>query len=197
MTAARIVFVLHTLWWCLYLAGIAARRGDPDRSARADTVASTRAAPLSRLAVVLHSVLIVGMYPLLWSATSAPTAFEGAAGLRKAAAAVLLVGGAGLVGWTTRSFRSYRLRAHLDPGHELSTDGPFRYVRHPIYLAFILLGTGTALWAPTPELIATAVGLAAVGDWRARGEERLLSVGFGQRYVEYMKTTRRLLPRVY
>lgn len=196
MLAARAVFLLHTVWWGMYLLGIATRRAsaDPDPSPAAE---APRTAPLSRIAVGIHSALIVALYPLLWVATDGPQDFAGTVGVRKALSAVVLLLGAGLIGWTTWSFRSYRLRAQLDPGHQLATSGPFAHVRHPIYLAFVLLGVGSALWAPTPPLVAVAIGLAVVGDWRARAEEVLLVGAFGAAYRDYMTRTARLVPGIY
>jgi protein-S-isoprenylcysteine O-methyltransferase Ste14 len=36
----------------------------------------------------------------------------------------------------------------IEPGHQLATNGPFRLVRHPIYLGVDLMVLGTALWIP-------------------------------------------------
>src|SRR4051794_36757173 len=56
--------------------------------------------------------------------------------------AVLAVGSF-LTVWSLVYFKSWRFRAQLDAGHELATGGPFRYVRHPIYLGLNLLALGS------------------------------------------------------
>ena len=102
-----------------------------------------------------------------------------------------------LVMWTLVSFRSWRVRAKIEPGHQLATDGPFRLVRHPIYLGVDLMVLGTALWIPA-RLVWLGLLLVAVGgDLRARAEEALLEKTFGERYQEYRSRTYRFVPWVY
>ncbi len=112
-------------------------------------------------------------------------------------ALALLALGAAAAAWALAVFRSYRLQATLEAGHELCEAGPFRFVRHPIYLAFGLLGLGSALWAPTVATWTVAALLWLVADLRARGEERLLEDTFGDRYRRYRDGTARLLPGLY
>jgi protein-S-isoprenylcysteine O-methyltransferase Ste14 len=99
--------------------------------------------------------------------------------------------------WALEYFRSWRFRAKLDAGHQLATGGPFRLLRHPIYMGLNLLAIGSAIWVPTP-LLWTAVGVMLIGsDLRARGEERVLLAAFGDAYREYCARTRRFVPGVY
>jgi protein-S-isoprenylcysteine O-methyltransferase Ste14 len=110
---------------------------------------------------------------------------------------IVLVASIALVVWTLAVFRSWRLRASLDAEHELSTDGPFRFVRHPIYLAMDLLALGTLLWLPDPLVaIGTVLGVLG-GDLRARAEEKVLLTVFGDRYREYGRRVKRFVPGVY
>lgn len=115
---------------------------------------------------------------------------------RLVAAAVIALG-AVLMGWALVHFRSWRLRARLDVGHELATGGPFAIVQHPIYLGLDLLGIGTAIWAPTPILWIAAAWIAWGSDLRARAEERVLRQAFGDRYLRYCRATSRFVPGVY
>jgi protein-S-isoprenylcysteine O-methyltransferase Ste14 len=109
----------------------------------------------------------------------------------------LVLLGAALFAWSLWVFRSWRLLAKLDEGHQLCTDGPFGLVRHPIYTALDLLGIGTALWVPNPFVIIGAVLLVVFSDVRARLEERLLVGAFGAAYSTYMARSRRFVPFVY
>jgi protein-S-isoprenylcysteine O-methyltransferase Ste14 len=116
---------------------------------------------------------------------------------QQVAGGCVMLAATALAAWTLWVFRSWRLAAHLDPGHELCTAGPFRWVRHPIYLAMDLLALGSWLWAPT-ALVGGAVVLVAVGgDWRARSEERLLLGAFGEGYERLQRRVRRFIPGVY
>lgn len=192
---ARLVFAVHTLYWGAFLlARLRPRRSAAVSSAAPRHESAPVHAPHATTLVRLHAAVIIAVYPALWTATTQsnrPGLLRG--GL---AIALLAVGGA-TAAWALTVFRSYRLRATLEPGHELCETGPFRFVRHPIYLAFGLLGLGSALWAPTVWTGTVAALLWVVGDLRARGEERLLTDTFGDRYRGYLAGTSRLLPWVY
>src|SRR5262249_55782714 len=56
-------------------------------------------------------------------------------------AGVILASGA-LSAWALLVFRSWRFSAELDAKHELCTKGPFKLVRHPIYVALAGLAIG-------------------------------------------------------
>ena len=102
-----------------------------------------------------------------------------------------------LVWWALAFLRSWRIRAKLAPGHQLTTDGPFGFLRHPIYMGLNLLALGTAFWVPTAT-VWTAFILVVIGsDLRARAEEAILARAFGAAYVDYRARTKRFLPGVY
>jgi protein-S-isoprenylcysteine O-methyltransferase Ste14 len=80
--------------------------------------------------------------------------------------------------------------------HVLVTSGPYHYVRHPIYAAgftfMVTLAMATANWLVLlPMLAGTALLYAQVGR-----EEAILIDRFGDEYRQYMKRTRRFLPRL-
>ena len=84
-----------------------------------------------------------------------------------------------------------------DPSEPLATGGVFRLVRHPGYLANVLLGLGCAvLFASTIGLALTPVWLAAF--WlHALIEEEALKAKYGALYEAYMGRVRaRLVPGV-
>lgn len=80
--------------------------------------------------------------------------------------------------------------------HELIRTGPYAWVRHPIYcgLLIALVGTGLA----RDQLIAVpAVAMFWLGFWiKSRMEERFMRKAFGDRYIEYSKSTGALLPKL-
>jgi len=99
--------------------------------------------------------------------------------------------------WALLSFRSWRFRAAVDSRHQLATGGPFRLLRHPIYLGLNLLALGSAIWIPTPVMWTAFILMAIGGDLRARAEEALLMQTFGSTYRAYIARTRRFIPGVY
>jgi protein-S-isoprenylcysteine O-methyltransferase Ste14 len=110
---------------------------------------------------------------------------------------MVIASGALLATWALVHFRSWRFRAKLDEDHHLTTGGPFRIVRHPIYMGLDLLALGTALWAPTTLVWVGFVLMAVGSDLRARAEEALLGRAFGHSYREYIARTRRFIPGIY
>ncbi|HMF19122.1 MAG TPA: isoprenylcysteine carboxylmethyltransferase family protein [Gemmataceae bacterium] len=80
------------------------------------------------------------------------------------------------------------------------TSGPYRIVRHPIYLAYIAAFLGSAFVGNHWSLFLTTLGLFACYDWAARNEERLLvndTGPIGERYRDYQRRSWRWLPLVW
>jgi protein-S-isoprenylcysteine O-methyltransferase Ste14 len=190
-------YAAHAIFW----ASFAVRWLGPGRPAPAPAAASsvpavTHTARHPRLFPVLHGLGFGTMYFALGNAVLGgewTALFPG----QDLVGLGVILGGTVVVAWSMRVFRSWRLAAALAPGHELCTDGPFRWVRHPIYLGFDLLAAGTALWLPSLFSAVAILVVAVVGDLRARSEERLLLDAYGERYRAYARTTRRFVPGVY
>jgi protein-S-isoprenylcysteine O-methyltransferase Ste14 len=84
-----------------------------------------------------------------------------------------------------------------DQGTGLVTTGPYRFVRHPIYLGLALLAMGQALaFGSWPALMIVLSGIVPTFAWRARAEEKLLSRTFGERYAVYRQRTKMIIPYV-
>jgi protein-S-isoprenylcysteine O-methyltransferase Ste14 len=82
-------------------------------------------------------------------------------------------------------------------GHELVEEGPYRWVRHPIYTAFIALGIG--LFLLTESWMVGVPWLASIGlalATRMVEEEAMMIEQFGEAYEEYEARTGRFLPRL-
>jgi len=91
---------------------------------------------------------------------------------------------------------SFAPKADHDTG--LVTTGPYRVVRHPIYLALALLATGEALaFGSWPALIIVLAGIVPTFAWRAHDEEKVLGRTFGERYAAYRRRTRMIIPYVF
>jgi len=93
---------------------------------------------------------------------------------------------------------NYRGGVGLYPDHALVTSGPYRRIRHPIYLAFIaimiLVLFLSANWLLAFSGLLLVVSI-AIG--RIPVEERQLHERFGQSWETYQAGTGRLLPRLW
>ena len=115
------------------------------------------------------------------------------------AGVALLVAGLALRAWAMTTLGRYYTRTLRTVDEQQVVDrGPYRLVRHPGYSGSLLVWVGYALglgnWIAT---VITAALLGAVYVWRINAEEALLCRSFGERYADYQRHTKRLLPFVY
>jgi protein-S-isoprenylcysteine O-methyltransferase Ste14 len=91
--------------------------------------------------------------------------------------------------------KQWSLMARVVEGHLLVRAGPYRIVRHPIYLAMMGLLVATGIAFGTLLGIGLALGLYLWGTWmRVRFEERLLLAKFGDSYAQYAQEVPAILP---
>jgi protein-S-isoprenylcysteine O-methyltransferase Ste14 len=94
--------------------------------------------------------------------------------------------------------KEWSLTARVVTGHRLATQGPYNFVRHPIYTAMLgmLLANGIAFSYWPALLVAIAVYLGGTLI-RIRSEERLLRETFGAEFEAYSQRVPALLPGLY
>jgi protein-S-isoprenylcysteine O-methyltransferase Ste14 len=80
-------------------------------------------------------------------------------------------------------------------GH-LVQSGPYRWIRHPMYTAVLLLGLAGALTSTLPIAWGAWLALASVLLAKARLEERWLQTAYPA-YAGYMGRTQRFVPWVW
>jgi len=120
----------------------------------------------------------------------------------------LLVGGLGLAVmlsgialryWASKTLGEFYTRTLLiKTEHQIVESGPYRIIRHPGYLGFILMFVGAGL--ATANWIATAlvtILMSIVYVYRIHVEETMLQTAFGERYEAYRAHTWRLVPLIY
>jgi len=82
----------------------------------------------------------------------------------------------------------------LKRDHELILEGPYRWVRHPIYTGILLALAGSALALGEWRGV-LAVAFAGAAYWRKlRIEEAVMRRQFGEAYAEYAKRVPALIP---
>ncbi|MFI5402284.1 MAG: methyltransferase family protein [Planctomycetota bacterium] len=190
-----LLYGVHAAFWGSFW--VTRSRAARSESAPAAPVAkSERTAPFSRAVMAVHMVAFFVMYFGVANAVlpnRVPFWFAG----QRIVGSLVIATGAALMAWAVLSFRSWRFRAKLEEGHQLATEGPFRLLRHPIYMGMNLLALGTAIWAPS-VIVWAGFALVALGsDLRARAEEPLLHEAFGPVYDEYCRRTKRFVPGIY
>jgi protein-S-isoprenylcysteine O-methyltransferase Ste14 len=115
------------------------------------------------------------------------------------AGAALLAIGYGFSGWSmaANAFFSTAVRIQSDRGHTVCSSGPYRFIRHPGYVGFILQSVSLPLllgswWAMIPGVAAAVLMII-----RTALEDRTLQ-GELPGYVEYSQKVRcRLIPGVW
>ena len=80
--------------------------------------------------------------------------------------------------------------------HTLVTRGPYRWIRHPFYVAMALVTTGAALIAANWFMLASGIVVFTLLAIRSRVEEEELAARFGEAYREYKHRTGRFLPKI-
>ncbi len=97
--------------------------------------------------------------------------------------------------WSVVARGRYSVAWEMPDDQQLVTWGPYRYVRHPSYLGYLLMFSGLFLvWLNLVALV-PLVGIPGYVAL-AKPEEELLISRFGQRYREYMRSTGRFIPRI-
>jgi len=104
-----------------------------------------------------------------------------------------------LFAWVHRHLGSnFSMRLHIADRQTLTQTGPHRWVRHPMYSAFLLLHVAafllTANWFMGVTWLA---GLVAVIALRVRREEAMMLEYFGAEYEDYRRRTGVLIPPLW
>ena len=146
------------------------------------------------------ALLGLGVVPGIYAATGFPEAAE-----YPTRYWVVLLGGlvfaAGLAvfRWSHKALgRNWSITLEIREKHRIVSSGPYKFVRHPMYLSFLLMGLGQALLLPNwISGMAGIVGFAVLFFLRVDKEERMMQDGFGPEYEQYMRRTKKIIPFLY
>lgn len=103
----------------------------------------------------------------------------------------------GLMIWARLTFgaRSFHLTANTTEG-ELVTNGPYRWLRHPIYASIIYFSFASVISHPFFDTITVFILIICGLFLRIILEEKSLLLTYDS-YMEYSKNTKRIVPFVF
>lgn len=190
-TTAEIAWALGLIAWYVI-------RFPYERKAKR-TAVRTSLRDLRERAILAIGFLGLLVVPAVYVATGFPAVAK-----RPFSPAVALVGIAALIAalWLfLRSHaelgRNWSISLELRGNHRLVRTGIYRFVRHPMYSSFFLLGLAQFLLLP--NWVGGGAGLIGAGilyAFRFRREEKMMLESFGDDYRSYMQQTKRLVPWV-
>ena len=106
-----------------------------------------------------------------------------------------ILSGLALIAWSAQTF--WRARTSVipvRPSTAIVTEGPFRFTRNPMYVAFTLMYLGAAVWLDMLwPILLLPVLLFVVQSYVIAREERYLGRKFGEEYLQYKSRVRRWL----
>jgi len=192
---AKIVFYAVIGCWCIFLISFGLRARQPRRQ-------ETKRDRTAMVGFFLQTVgyFAVWVQPLRREQFSVIVPMPRTAEIVLAVLTVVLAAASvWLVNAAARRLgKQWALAARLVEGHDLITDGPYRWMRNPIYTGMfgLLLATGLAMsrWI---LLLGAALVFALGTVIRIRREERLLRQAFGASFDEYARKVPALIPGIY
>lgn len=144
------------------------------------------------LGASLAGMLVYSINPPLmkWSALSLPFWLRWFGFFIGLAALIILF-------WVLRSLgQNFSTTLTLKKDQTLVTQGPYQWVRHPMYTAFVLLWGGYFLISTNWFIGLTGIlGFVWAIVVRTPKEEQMMIERFGDEYIAYMKRTGPYLPR--
>lgn len=81
-------------------------------------------------------------------------------------------------------------------GHELITEVPFSFTRHPVYFSMILMFIGSSLVFGSLTMLGATAVLTVILIVRAYFEEKTLLEEFGEEFVHYQEEVPFIVPRL-
>ena len=148
---------------------------------------------------LLWIVIFSSMTAAIWHGEiSNPDMFGGSHALKVIGLVVLIL--ALIIRWTAiyTLGKSFSSNVAIRDSQTLHRSGLYRYLRHPSYLglllAFVAIGIHTRNWI---SIVIATVPTTAALLYRIHVEEAVLIRAFGRQYIEYCRTSKRLIPGIY
>jgi protein-S-isoprenylcysteine O-methyltransferase Ste14 len=190
--------VAKVIWWVGAVAWYVIMHPHIRRSRKTPT--TSRPEPTRERVLLLCSLTGLFLIPAFYTVTGIPRFADYTIHpLQTWLGVVVLVCAVVLFFHTHRRLgRSWSVTLEIRENHGLVTDGIYRFVRHPMYSAYLLWGLSQALLLP--NWIAGPAGLVGFGTlfaFRVRREEQMMLDAFGESYAAYAARTKRIIPGVF
>jgi protein-S-isoprenylcysteine O-methyltransferase Ste14 len=105
-----------------------------------------------------------------------------------------------LIRWTAvvQLGKMFTVDVAIDEQHTLKTNGLYNIVRHPSYLGLILIIAGLGLCMNSAlSIIVMVIPTFLAINYRIAVEEKALREEFGEKYTNYSKRIKRIIPYIY
>ncbi len=112
---------------------------------------------------------------------------------------LLYLAGFVLMGWALLTLRrNYQLGGSAPRSQDhMVVDGPYRYIRHPMYSAALGISLGLACLTQSLAFLAVFLIYVALLSGLIPLEERELEKAYGLQFTGYQRKTKRLIPAIY
>ena len=115
---------------------------------------------------------------------------------------MIYLGGLGFTLWARRTLGKFwglstSRNVKLLDDHQLIQDGPYAFVRHPMYFGWWASMLGLTMLYPVWAIFLLLVFSVISFIGRARREESALAERFGNVWVEYRQRTKFIIPLIY
>jgi protein-S-isoprenylcysteine O-methyltransferase Ste14 len=148
--------------------------------------------------ILYNFIAIAGLIPLLYLSVLIPDPYFLSLIWLSPIGYVLILAGLILLYLAFNAFDGAEflgLKREIKP--ELVLSGMYRYVRHPLYFATVILILGLFLLVPTQKMLLVLLISYSYILIGYRLEERKLVAVFGEEYREYQKKVKALIPYLY
>jgi protein-S-isoprenylcysteine O-methyltransferase Ste14 len=110
----------------------------------------------------------------------------------------LTAGALAMAAWARRRLGAFwSNRIEIKQGHRLIQDGPYRLIRHPIYLGLIVAAAGSAIADGDVGAVVGFIMIAGSFILKLRREERFIASAFGAEWTAWRIRTWALVPYLY
>lgn len=98
--------------------------------------------------------------------------------------------------WYMSKRGTFRIKPQADEKTILLTEGPYRYIRHPMYAGILLITLALSFGSPTLLRTIVSIVLTCILLLKIEIEEVILTQYFVT-YTEYIKKTKKIIPFIY